>query len=176
MFRTVEQGFAYNWEANYQWGAFGNDSIRAWSVSTETGFTFDRTRFHPRPMLRADVYSGDGSSANHTLGTFDPLFPRGAYFSAKAVPSLSPQNIIDLHPLIQFQLRTNITGAFAWDWYWRQSTQDGIYAFGSDLPIDPAGSSHARYLGNQGDVEIRALSRNLTDPAPEAERQNVRVR
>jgi hypothetical protein len=155
LFRAVEQGFNYNWEANYQWGAFGDDSIRAWSVSTETGFTFNKTRFHPWPMLRADVYSGDGSSANHTLGTFDPLFPRGAYFSPKTAPFFSPQNLVDLHPLVQFQLRANVTGAFSWDWYWRQSTQDGIYAFGSNLPIDPAGASRARYLGTQGDIEIR---------------------
>jgi hypothetical protein len=45
--------------------------------------------------------------------------------------------------------------AFAWNWYWRESTDDGIYAFGSGVPIDPAGASHARYLGNQGDLEIQ---------------------
>ena len=155
IFRAVERGFGYNWEANYQWGSFGNDSIRAWSVATETGFTFDQTRFHPRPMLQADAYSGDGSPADHTLGTFDPLFPRGAFFTPKAIPFLGPQNLADLHPLIQFQLRTNITGEFSWNWYWRQSTQDGIYAFGNGIPIDSAGASRARYLGNQGDVEIR---------------------
>jgi hypothetical protein len=57
--------------------------------------------------------------------------------------------------VLQFQLKNNITGAFAWDWYWRESTHDGIYAFGSRVLIDPAGASHARYLGNQGDLEIR---------------------
>jgi len=64
-------------------------------------------------------------------------------------------NLIDLHPVLQFQLKANITGAFAWDWYWRESTHDGIYAFGSGVLIDPAGASQARYLGNQGDLEIR---------------------
>jgi hypothetical protein len=155
VFRPIGGSLDYNWEANYQWGDFGTDSIRAWSVSTETGFTFDRLRFHPRPLLRADVYSGDGNPAKQALGTFNPLFPRGAYFSPKAVPVLGPQNLIDLHPVLQFQLKTNITAAFAWDWYWRESTEDGIYAFGSGAPIDPAGASHARYLGNQEDLEIR---------------------
>jgi len=155
VFRPIGKGLDYNWEANYQWGSFGTDSIRAWSVSTETGFTFDRVRFHPRPLVRADVYSGDGNPANQALGTFNPLFPRGAYFSPKAVPFLGPQNLIDLHPVLQFQLKTNVTAAFAWNWYWRESTEDGIYAFGSGVLIDPAGASHARYLGNQGDLEIR---------------------
>ena len=155
VFRPVGKGLDYNWEPNYQWGSFGSASIRAWSVSTETGFTFDRVRFHPRPVLRADVYSGDGNPANQPLGTFNTLFPRGAYFTPAVVPFLGPQNLIDVHPVIQFQLRTNVTGAFAWDWYWRESTYDGIYAFGSGVLMDPPGASNARYLGNQGDLEIR---------------------
>jgi hypothetical protein len=155
VFRPIGKGLDYNWELNYQWGSFGSASIRAWSVSTETGFTFDRLRFHPRPVLRADVYSGDGNPATQTLGTFNTLFPRGAYFTPAVVPFLGPQNLIDLHPVLQFQLQTNVTGAFAWDWYWRESTYDGIYAFGSGVLIDPAGAGHAHYLGNQGDLEIR---------------------
>jgi hypothetical protein len=155
IFRPIGKGWDYNWEPNYQWGSFGSASIRAWSASTETGYTFDRARFHPRPLLRADVYSGDGNPSNHPLGTFNSLFPRGAYFAPKTAPSLGPQNLIDVHPVLQFQLKTNVTGAIAWDWYWRESTHDGIYAFGSGALIDPAGTSDARYLGNQGDLEIR---------------------
>jgi hypothetical protein len=154
-FRPSGKGLDYNWEPNFQWGSFGSGTIRAWSVSTETGFTLDRTRFHPRPLLRADVYSGDSNSPSHPLGTFNPLFPRGAYFTNKVVPFVGPQNLIDLHPLLQFQLRPNLTGSLSWNWYWRESTHDGVYAFGSGILIDPAGTSHARYLGNQGDLEIR---------------------
>ena len=153
--RAIGNGLDYNWEPNYQWGIFGSGSIRAWSVSTETGFTFDRMRFHPRPTLRADAYSGDSDLANHPLGTYNPLYPRGAYFTPKVNPFLGPQNLIDVHPLVQFQPKSNVTAAFAWDWCWRESTHDGIYAFGSDALIDPAGTSHARYLGTQGDLEIR---------------------
>jgi hypothetical protein len=67
---------------------------------------------------------------------------------------------MDVHPLVQFEWRANITGALGWDWYWRQSTQDGIYAFGSDLLVDPAGTNHARYLGTHGDIEIRWAPRS----------------
>jgi hypothetical protein len=51
--------------------------------------------------------------------------------------------------------RNNVTGAFAWIWYWRESTHDGIYAYGREALIDPGDASRARYLGNQGDLEIR---------------------
>jgi hypothetical protein len=155
VFRPPSKGFDYNWEANYQWGSFGRDSIVAWSVSTETGCTLDQPRFRPRPMLRADAYSGDRNQTGNTLGTFNSYFPRGAYFTAKVVPFVGPQNLIDLHPLMQFQLRRNITGEVSWNWYWRESVHDGVYAFGSGVLIDPAGSSTAKHLGEQGDIEIR---------------------
>jgi hypothetical protein len=154
-FRPPSKGLDYNWEANYQFGSFGNDSIGAWSLSTETGYTLDQARFRPRPMLRADIYSGDRNPTGNTLGTFNSLFPRGAYFTPKAIPFLGPQNLMDLHPMVQFHLRQNVTGEVSWDWYWRQSLHDGVYAFGSGVLIDPASSSTARYLGNQGDMEIR---------------------
>jgi hypothetical protein len=86
------------------------------------------------------------------------LFSRVAHiFTPKAVPFLGPQNLADLHPVLQFHLKPNVTGAFAWNWYWRESTHDGIDAFGSGVLMDPAGASHARYLGTQGDLEIREL-------------------
>jgi hypothetical protein len=155
IFRPVGHGLDYNWEPNLQWGSFGGDAIRAWSVSTETGFTFDDVPLQPRPLVRADAYSGDGDPARRTLGTFDPLFARGAYFSNKVNPYLGAQNLVDVHPMVQFQLVPSVTGAVSWTWYWRESTQDGVYAFGSAMLIDPAGPNHASYLGHQGDVEIR---------------------
>jgi hypothetical protein len=154
-FRPPSKGLDYNWEPNFQWGSFGRDSIAAWSLSTETGYTLDQVRFRPRPMLRADVYSGDRNPAGNTLGTYNSYFPRGAYFTPKVVPFLGPQNLMDFHPMMQFQLRQNITGEVSWNWYWRESVHDGVYAFGSGILMDPASSSTARYLGDQGDMEIR---------------------
>ena len=57
--------------------------------------------------------------------------------------------------MMQFQLRRNITGEVSWNWYWRESVHDGVYAFGSGALMDPANSSTAKYLGKQGDMEIR---------------------
>jgi len=57
--------------------------------------------------------------------------------------------------MVQFHLRQNVTGEVSWDWYWRQSVHDGVYAFGSGVLMDPASNSKTRSLGNQGDMEIR---------------------
>jgi Alginate export len=57
--------------------------------------------------------------------------------------------------MVQLQPCPSVTTSLSWVWYWRESTQDAIYAFGSGLVIDPAGASRARYLGHQGNAEIR---------------------
>lgn len=154
-FRDPDAGLDYNWELNYQFGSFGTDPIRAWSVSTETGYTFSNARFRPRPLLRIDAYSGDRDSAEHALGTYNPYFPRGAYFTPKAVPFVGNQNLMDFHPQLQFLARQNVTGEFGWNWYWRESSRDGVYTFGSGILMDPSNSSRAHFLGQQGDMEIR---------------------
>ena len=71
-----EPGFDYNWELVYQLGTFGQNYINAWTVSTETGFTFP-IRFTPRLALRADVASGGQHPNGGTLNTFNPLFRAG---------------------------------------------------------------------------------------------------
>ncbi|MFT4111346.1 alginate export family protein [Silvibacterium sp.] len=154
-FRDAHSGVDYNWEWNYQFGSFGSDRVRAWSISTESGYTFANLRFSPRPLLRVDAYSGDQNPAGRSLGTYNTYFPRGAYFSPKAVPFLGNQNLVDLHPQVQFHLRPNLTGEVGGSWYWRESTQDGVYAFGSEALLAPSSANHARFLGSQGDMELR---------------------
>src|SRR5713101_6046913 len=66
-------GFDYNWELVYQLGSFGQNYINAWTVATETGFTFP-VRFMPRLALRADIASGGQHPNGGTLNTFNPLF------------------------------------------------------------------------------------------------------
>lgn len=155
LFRDPGKGIDYNWELNYQFGSFAADRIRAWSISTETGYTLTHIIFRPRPLLRVDAYSGDHDLSGHALGTYNPYFPRGAYFAPKAVPFVGNQNLVDVHPQVQFFARQNVTGEIGWNWYWRKSPHDGVYAFGSGALMNPANGSGTRFLGDQGDMEIR---------------------
>jgi hypothetical protein len=68
---------------------------------------------------------------------------------------LGPQNLTDLHPVLQFRAKQNMIGEISWNWYWRESSHDGVYAIGSAALVDPSNGSRARYLGDQGDMEIR---------------------
>jgi hypothetical protein len=88
-------------------------------------------RFRPRFGLKADVASGDRDPADGTLGTFNALFPKGAYFSEADL--LGPYNLMDLHPSVQLNLTERISLVPDADFFWRQSTRDGIYCIPGNL-------------------------------------------
>jgi hypothetical protein len=66
----------FDYEALWQFGSFGSANIRAWTVASETGYRFPTVALKPRFSVRADISSGDDPRTN-TLGTFNPLFPKG---------------------------------------------------------------------------------------------------
>jgi hypothetical protein len=116
-------GLDWNFELVYQLGSFGGDQIRAWTIASETGFTFADSPLAPRLFLRADVASGD--HAGSKLGTFNPLFPKGAYFNEASL--IGPQNLIDLQPGLSLVLSRALTLEGGCDFVWRQSRGDGVY-------------------------------------------------
>ncbi len=150
--KAVGHGLDFDWESAFQWGAFTNHSIHAYTVQTETGYTFASSPGHIRPFLRCDVSSGGGSDPE--LSTFNSLFPRGAYITPKAAPPFALDNVIDLHPMVWFQPLAHVETSVGWDWFWRYSTNDGLYTFaGSPLIYD--NSSRDRYIMQVGDMEVR---------------------
>jgi hypothetical protein len=73
-------GWDWNFEFVYQFGGFGDGDISAWTAASDTGFTFADAPWSPRLGLKADVTSGDRDPNDRDLQTFNPLFPKGAYF------------------------------------------------------------------------------------------------
>jgi len=136
----------YNFEAAYQLGRFGNGDIRAWGLASDTGWVVDALPWKPRIGLKADVSSGDHNPSSEKLGTLNPLFPKGSYFSEAAL--LGPMNFIDIDPALTFYPVSNITFSVNWDFFWRQSTRDGIYGNALNL-IKTGQTSDARYVGSQ---------------------------
>jgi hypothetical protein len=145
-------GFDYNVETGFQWGSFGNRSIRAWGAGANTGWTLPGPVWRVRFGLQADALSGDDGQSK-TLGTLNAMFPRGAYFGSKFA-LIGPANLFDLQPQVLFHPLQNITGTFEWIWFWRESTKDALYTFGN-VPLRPANLSNARYVGSQPNLEIR---------------------
>jgi hypothetical protein len=78
------EGWDYNLESLFQWGHFGSAEIRAWTVASDTGHTWNDAPLQPRLGLRANVASGDDDPNDDALETFNPLYPRGNYFNELA--------------------------------------------------------------------------------------------
>ena len=75
----MKPGWDFDYEGLWQFGTFGSANINAWTVASETGYCFPNVPLKPRFSVKADVSSGDDPRTN-TLGTFNPLFPKGQLF------------------------------------------------------------------------------------------------
>jgi len=132
----------WNFEFVGQFGSFGEDGILAWTAASDTGWTFAHAAAKPRVFLQANIASGDHGGSN--LGTFNPLFPRGAYFNEASL--IGPQNIIDLQPGVELALTKSLKLTADSDFVWRESLDDGVYGVALNLQVPP-GASRARYVG-----------------------------
>ncbi len=146
-------GWDFDEEALWQFGSFGTADIRAWTVATETGYRIPTIPLKPRFSAKADISSGDHPSTN-TLGTFNPLYPKGNYFGVLATTGPGPINFIDLHPHVEAWTRHDVSLSGDWIFQWRQSLDDGVYAVPGFL-IRAADGSRARFIGNRPGTEIR---------------------
>src|SRR5205814_8471952 len=114
----------------------------------------------PRLTLKANVTSGDDNPNNSGLQTFNPLFPRGAYFGEPAL--IGPANHIDVHPQLELALSKGLTLNLNWDCFWRESTHDGIYGPAVNL-IQSGQTSNASYVGHQAEMMLEwRLDRHMT--------------
>jgi hypothetical protein len=150
----------YNFEALYQWGSFGNGDIQAWTVASDTGYTLGSLPLRPRVGLRANIASGDEDPKNPDLQTFNPLFPKGAYFSEAGL--IGPVNFIDVNPCLDLHLTEHATLIFDWDFFWRESTRDGLYNNAVALVVSGK-KSDAHNIGSMAQAQLFwDIDRHLT--------------
>lgn len=133
----------WNWEFAVQGGRFGEAGIRAWSLATDTGYTFDGVAGQPRAALLLAVASGDRDPGDDRLGTLNPFYPRGNYFGDEA--TLGPRNFANLHPALTLLVAPRVRLNASLDFFWRQSIGDGVYAPNGML-FRTAGESRARHV------------------------------
>jgi len=143
----------YNFEIMYQFGSFGNATISAYVLASDTGYTWklgfeSKIRF----SLRADIYSGDDDPNDADLNAFNPFFPKGKHISQLAATGLINQR--DLHPRIDIQFNKHWSLRLSTQFIWRDSLDDGIYSIANDL-LKTGQTSRARYVGTQPEVELK---------------------
>ena len=139
-------GYDWDLEAAFQFGTFGNADIRAWTVSSDIGYTVTSWPFSPRLGLKADAISGDDDLGDDTLGTFNPLFPKLPYFSEANIAA--PANLLDIQPNLTLALTPAVELGLAWNPLWKQADADAFYAPPLAPVADTAGGSGS-FLGQQ---------------------------
>jgi hypothetical protein len=139
-----------NWdcdaEALYQFGDIDGSNISAWTASLNTNYQFKGFLFEPELGLKTELISGDKNMDDNKIQTFNPLFPRGGYFGLAAL--IGPANLFDVHPAASLNFSRKTALNFDVDFFWRYSTNDGIY--GPNTALLYTGKQVAeRHIGNQ---------------------------
>jgi hypothetical protein len=136
----------YDIETVYQFGSIKNKTIEAWTVSLNTNYQFNTLKFKPKIGLKTEIISGDKAYDDDKLQTFNPLFPKGAYFGLAAF--IGPSNLVDFHPSIDFQFQKDLNFSIDYDLFWRFSKNDGIYQPNTSLMYSGRNTSK-KYIGDQ---------------------------
>ncbi|QEE50820.1 hypothetical protein FUA48_14905 [Flavobacterium alkalisoli] len=141
----------YDFEAVAQFGKMEDKTISAWTLSSNTSYRFSNIKFSPVAGLKTEIISGDRHADDNKLETFNPLYPRGAYFGLVAL--IGPSNLFDIHPSLEININKRITAGIDYDFFWRWSTNDGIYAPNVQLLYDGQGLSE-KFIGTQLAADI----------------------
>lgn len=141
----------WNLEGSLQRGTFAEDRVDAWGGGGEIAYRFLHTTLQPEVGIAADAISGDRDRNDSTLGTFNPLFPRGKYFGS--LTPIGPRNLKLIRPSLTVHPSIDVAVSLTGTAYWRESTDDGIYAMSGEL-IRSGEKSNARYIGHQ--IELAA--------------------
>jgi Alginate export len=147
------QAVDWNLELVGQVGDFGGDDIRAWTVASDTGYTFADVRFRPRLGLKADIASGDGDPQDGGLDTFNALYPNPTYFSEASL--ITPANFVDLQPSLTLTFHPGASLLIGWNVLWKQRAADAFYT--TPPPLTPLSGSAggSTEIGQQVRLEPR---------------------
>ncbi len=118
-------GFDWDLEAMGQTGHVAAKEIAAWAVGARAGYTLSDMGWRPRIGLQADAASGDRRAGDCTIGTFNPLFPNGYYFTLAGYTGYA--NLIHLKPTLTVKPSAKLTVTAGIGMQWRETTADAIY-------------------------------------------------
>jgi hypothetical protein len=138
-------GWDYAAEASYQYGSFGTDDIAAHGAAGDIGW-HPAMPGHPRIAAAFGYASGDSNPHDHTLGTFDVLYPNLGYFTD--APVFYPGNNADVQPNITVEVLRAVHLRAGSDVIYRISKRDAVYT-APGVPLirgDGAGSSYVTAL------------------------------
>ena len=156
----------FDWQANWQGGSYGNYTVDAFQVNTETGFLLSTGNWRPRIAVRFNVASGGASKADRQIYTYQPLQTAPFYYAEGDL--IAPANIYNVMPRITVRPAHGLAVTFQDTIFWRYSVNDAVYnaiwvAGVAPMTYGLTAHNHASYIGHQAELTIDwALDRHLS--------------
>jgi len=123
-------------ESMLQTGHVGDKTIGAWAVGSLAGYTLELP-WTPRIGVQIDSASGDRHPGDGRVGTFNPLFPNGYYFTLAGYTGYA--NLIHIKPSVTLKPSSRLSLLAAVGFQWRETTGDAVYQQGSAVVPGTAG-------------------------------------
>ncbi len=137
-------------EAMGQLGEVGASTARAWAVGARAGYTLNAT-WQPRLGLQFDAASGDNRPGDGVLGTFNPLFPNGYYFTLAGYTGYA--NLVHLKPSLTVSPAARLKVMAAAGFQWRETTADAVYVQPSN-PVPGTAGTGSSWTGAYGQLRV----------------------
>jgi hypothetical protein len=149
--RVAGSGGGFDWdaEAMAQSGSIGAQAVRAWATGAIVGRKFESVPLSPRLSLQIDAASGDGNPADDQLGTFNPLFPSGYYFSQAGYTTYA--NLVHVKAGLGLTPGPRLHLSAGGGSEWRATVADAIYTL-PDTPVLNTAGRGGHYVGAYGQV------------------------
>lgn len=153
-------GLDWDLEAMRQSGHVGRTPIHAWATGARAGYTLDGLPWTPRLGLQLDSASGDRHPDDGRLGTFNPLFPNGYYFTLAGYTGYA--NLLHLKPSITLHPDSHLAATIALGLQWRQTVADAVYVQ-PNLPVPGTAGHGGRWTGAYAQLRLDyRVNRNVT--------------
>ena len=153
---------ALDWdvESMLQGGTVGSKRIRAGAFGPRVGYNFRDSPWRPCIGLQLDAASGDTRPGDSTVGTFNPLFPNGYYFSLAGYTGYT--NLVQLKPSLTVHPDARLALLAGLGLQWRATEADAVY-IQPNVPVAGTAGRPGKWTGAYG--QLRAdykVNRNLT--------------
>jgi hypothetical protein len=143
-----------------QTGTLGPKRVLAWAAGVVSGYTLPDVVWSPRVGLQLDAASGTRHLDSNTVGTLNPLFINGYYFTLAGFTGYT--NLIHVKPSLTLQPAPGTKLMAAVGLQWRQTIGDAVYTQ-PDIPVSGTAGRGGSWTGAYAQIRIdHAFNRHVS--------------